>query len=69
VLVDVLMPRLGGLEVARRLKADPATRGIPVVALSAGATRADALAAGCDDFVGKPFDVDDLIETVRRWLG
>src|SRR5687767_7058887 len=68
VLVDVVMPRLGGLEVAKRLKADLGTRAIPVIAISAGATRAEALAAGCDDFVPKPFDIDELVETLRRWL-
>jgi CheY-like chemotaxis protein len=68
VLVDVVMPRLSGFEVAKRLKADPATRAIPVVAISGGATRAEALAAGCDDFVAKPFDIDAFVVTLRRWL-
>jgi CheY-like chemotaxis protein len=68
VLVDVMMPRVGGFEVARRLKADPETRDIPVVAISAGASRAAALAAGCDDFVAKPFDLDSFVEKLRRWL-
>jgi CheY-like chemotaxis protein len=68
VLVDVVMPRLSGFEVAKRLKANPATRSIPVVAISGGATRAEALAAGCDDFIAKPFDVDAFVDTLRRWL-
>jgi CheY-like chemotaxis protein len=68
VVVDVVMPRLGGLEVARELKADPATCAIPVIAISAGASRAQALAAGCDDFIPKPFDLDEFVDTIRRWL-
>ena len=68
VLVDVLMPRTGALEVAARLKSDAATRAIPVIAISAGATRAQALAAGADDFIAKPFEPDEFVDTLRRWL-
>src|SRR5215210_6751105 len=68
VLLDVRMSGLDGLAVTRRLKADPATRNVPVVAISAGASRWEALAAGCDDFVGKPFEIDELVAVLTRWL-
>lgn len=64
VLLDVMMPGLDGLEVTRRLKADPRTSAIPIVLVSAR-TGADDVAAGkaagAADYVKKPFDPDDLI--------
>jgi CheY-like chemotaxis protein len=72
VLMDLMMPVLDGWEATRRLKADPATAGIHVVALTAQAMpgdRARALAAGCDDYVTKPIDVRamrGLLETHLR---
>jgi two-component system, cell cycle response regulator DivK len=68
VLLDLRMPVLDGFEACRRLKADPATRAIPVVAVSADGNRAAALAVGCDDFVAKPFDLIAIAGVVRRWL-
>jgi two-component system cell cycle response regulator DivK len=68
VLLDIMMPGIDGLEVARHLKAKPATRGIPIIALTASATREQALAAGCVDYIQKPFDVERLIGTVQRYL-
>jgi CheY-like chemotaxis protein len=68
LLVDLMMPVMDGLEVCRRIKADPRTRHIPLVAISAGARREQALAANCDDFLFKPFDYDDLLRKLRHWL-
>jgi two-component system, cell cycle response regulator DivK len=72
VLMDLMMPVLDGWEATRRLKADPATARTHVVALTAQAMpgdRAQALAAGCDDYVTKPLDVRavrDLLEAYLR---
>jgi len=71
ILVDYHMPEMDGLGVAERLKADAATRRIPVIALTSG-TAADAnklIEAGCIGFIPKPFDAETfpglIIEFVR----
>jgi CheY-like chemotaxis protein len=69
ILLDVMMPVLDGLAAARRLKADPATAAIPIVAMSAAANQRAVLATGCCDFVGKPFDLQDVLDAVARALG
>src|SRR5689334_9909375 len=71
ILLDMMMPGLDGFQVTRHLKADPATASIPIVAVSAMARPDDreaALAAGCDDFVRKPFELDDLEAVIRTYL-
>ena len=71
ILMDLEMPVVDGWEATRRLKADPQTRDIPVIALSAHAlagSREKALAAGCDEFDTKPVEFDRLIATMRRLL-
>ncbi len=71
ILLDLMMPGLDGFQVTRQLKADPSTAGIPIVAVSAMARPDDreaALAAGCDEFVRKPFELDDLEAVIRTYL-
>ena len=71
ILMDMDPPALEGWESARRLKADPVTRHILVVALSENAqtdSRNLAMRVGCDAFEAKPVDVDHLIESVERLL-
>jgi len=71
ILMDLEMPVVDGWEATRRLKADPQTRAIPVIALSAHAlagSREKALAAGCDEFDTKPVEFDRLVATMRRLL-
>jgi len=71
ILLDLMMPGLDGFQVTRHLKGDPATASIPIVAVSAMARpddRETALAAGCDDFVRKPFELDDLEAVIRTYL-
>jgi two-component system, cell cycle response regulator DivK len=68
VLLDMSLPVLDGWEVARRLKADAATRHIPIVALTAHAMSGDrekALEAGCDDFDTKPVDLPRLLGKIE----
>jgi DNA-binding response OmpR family regulator len=63
ILLDLKLPDLPGLELARRLKADPDTQSIPIVAVTAlrdQFSRGDALAAGCDAYIVKPVDTRTL---------
>jgi CheY-like chemotaxis protein len=71
VLMDLEMPGIDGWEATRRLKSNPETCDIPVIALSAHAlagSREKALAAGCDEFDTKPIEFDRLLATMRRVL-
>jgi CheY-like chemotaxis protein len=71
ILMDVQLPGMDGLELTRRLKADPDTRQIVIIALTAYAMKSDeekARLAGCDGFVTKPLDVDALCQLVARQL-
>lgn len=72
VLMDVRMPVMDGLETTRQLRQRPAYAHRPIIAMSANvgeADRAEALAAGMDDHIGKPFDLDDLVRCLQRWTG
>ena len=71
VLMDMRLPGIDGWEATLRLKADPTTRTLPIVALTAHAMasdRAEALAAGCDDHDTKPIDLDRLLPKVEALL-
>ena len=71
ILMDLEMPIVDGWEATRRLKNNPATRDIPVIAFSAHALageRDKALAAGCDEFDTKPVEFDRLVAKVQRLL-
>jgi CheY-like chemotaxis protein len=71
MVCDVMMPGIDGLEVVRRLRADPATAKLPVVVVSAKAQQADLAhgkEAGADEYVTKPFDPQDLLDAVGRLL-
>ena len=72
ILMDVSIPFVDGLEVTRRLKSDPATRPIPIIALTAHALPSDrdrALEAGCDGYISKPAEPRAILAAVRRKLG
>lgn len=71
ILMDLQLPRMDGLELTRRLKADPVTRDIRILAVTAYAMKGDAekaLAAGCDGYVSKPISITNLPVVVAGLL-
>lgn len=69
ILMDIQMPEVDGLEAVRRLRADPDTRGLVIVALTAYAMKGDEQvmrAAGCDGYLAKPIDVATFGASVRE---
>ena len=71
ILMDLSIPVVDGWECTRRLKADPATRAIPIIALTAHAMRGDeerARGAGCDGYLSKPISPKRVVEEVKRIL-
>ncbi len=71
ILMDMDLPVVDGWEATRRLKADPASRNIPIIALTAHALQTDcdrAFEAGCDDFATKPIEFAALLDKITKAL-
>ena len=71
ILMDLSIPGIDGWECTRRLKADPNTKTVPIIALTAHAMRGDedrARAAGCDGYLSKPISPKKVVEEVRAFL-
>jgi CheY-like chemotaxis protein len=72
ILMDMSLPVIDGWEATRRVKSDDATRGVPVIGLTAHAMAGDrekAIEAGCDDYDTKPVELERLIGKMERLLG
>lgn len=72
ILMDVKMPQIDGFEAARRLKADPSTRDIPLILLSARAQQEDldeGFQAGADYYLTKPVTISQIMDTLEGCLG
>jgi len=71
ILMDIQLPGIDGYEVTRRIKADPMLAAIPIIAVTSYALTGDdekARAAGCDDYVAKPFSPRQLLAKIREYL-
>ena len=72
ILMDMSLPVIDGWEATRRVKADDATRSVPLIGLTAHAMAGDrekAIEAGCDDYDTKPVELDRLIGKIERLIG
>ena len=70
VLMDIQMPEMDGYEATRQIRADPRWQKLPIIAMTAHAMvqyRESCLQIGMNDFVGKPFDPDELFAVLARW--
>lgn len=71
ILMDIQLPGIDGYETTRRIKANPALRHIPIIAVTSYALSGDdvkALEAGCDAYVTKPFDPAELLAKIQEYL-
>ncbi len=71
ILMDIMMPKMDGLEATRILKADTTTKHIPIIALTSYAMKGDrerALEAGCDGYIAKPIDIQEVLKAVEHFL-
>ena len=71
VIMDLSMPEMDGWTAMRLIKSDPAISSIPMIALTAHALPSDrkrAFDAGCDEYITKPMDLIDLLDTVKSWI-
>ena len=71
VLMDIMMPEMDGYTAMREIRKDPRWKKLPIIALTAKAMRDDqekCLAAGANDYVAKPLDVEKLLSLIRVWM-
>jgi two-component system, cell cycle response regulator DivK len=72
ILMDIQLPGIDGYEATRRIKADPSLNSIPIIAVTSYALSGEeqkARAAGCDDYVAKPYSPRQLLAKIRQHLG
>jgi two-component system, cell cycle response regulator DivK len=71
ILMDIQLPTMDGYEATRRIKADPALRSIPIIAVTSYALSGEetkARSAGCDEYVPKPFSPRQLLAKIRQYM-
>jgi two-component system cell cycle response regulator DivK len=71
ILMDIMMPKMDGLEATRIIKADIKTKHIPIIALTSYAMKGDrekTIEAGCDGYIAKPIDIKEVLKTIETYL-
>jgi two-component system cell cycle response regulator DivK len=71
ILMDIMMPKMDGLEATRIIKADTKTKHIPIIALTSYAMKGDrekTIEAGCDGYIAKPIDIKEVLKTIEHYL-
>lgn len=71
ILLDLLMPRIGGIEVCQMLNADEQTQGIPIIVVSALGSDTDikkAYSLGVEDYITKPYEISELVEKINKYI-
>lgn len=72
ILMDIQLPEISGLDVTRKIKADPSIADIPIIAVTAFAMKDDEekiLRAGCEAYISKPISIMNFLETIKKFLG
>ena len=70
ILMDIMMPKMDGLEATRIIKADTKTKHIPIIALTSYAMKGDrekTIEAGCDGYIAKPIDIKEVLKTIETY--
>ena len=71
ILMDIIMPEMDGLEATRMIRQNPKTRSMPILAITAGVSNSiedECSQAGCDDFISKPFTIEELGSRIEKLL-
>ena len=71
ILMDIMMPKMDGLEATRIIKGDTKTKHIPIIALTSFAMKGDrerTIEAGCDGYIAKPIDILEVLKTIEHYL-
>ena len=71
ILMDIMMPKMDGLEATRIIKADTNTKHIPIIALTSYAMKGDrerTIEAGCDGYIAKPVDIQEVLKAIEHFL-
>jgi two-component system cell cycle response regulator DivK len=71
ILMDIMMPKMDGLEATRIIKADEKTKHIPIIALTSYAMKGDrekTIEAGCDGYIAKPIDIKEVLKVIEHFL-